>query len=163
MRLFDIAEEMKGLQSLVDSGEMTANDIKDTLEGVEASFDDKCRATLKVRQALLGDVAAIDNEIARLNELKKAPQNSADRLAEYLKDTMIAVEKDKLDLGIFRVTLRKASMQLGSVDESKIPEMYFQHIPETKKLDKRALLAAVKNGDTDCVKLIEGKRGLVIK
>ncbi len=77
MRLYEISEDMKSLQALVDDGEMTAVMIGDTMDGLNIAFKDKATAALKVRQHLLADVAAIELEIERLTKLKTAPENNA--------------------------------------------------------------------------------------
>lgn len=163
MKLYEITEEMKAVQALVDRGDMTDEMVADTLEALSGEFEDKARAVLMVRQGILADVAGVEKELERLNKLKTACNNDAERLADYLKNNMLRLEKDKADLGIFKLTLRKPARKLGEIEEWKIPEQFFTVIPESKKLDKRALLAAVKAGETDCVELIDGERSLQIR
>ena len=75
----------------------------------------------------------------------------------------IVEKKDKVDLGIFKLTLKKASLKLGSIDESKIPESCLIIVPESKKLDKRMLLSMVKNEAIEGIELVETERALIIK
>jgi len=49
------------------------------------------------------------------------------------------------------------------VDESKLDEKYFSVIPESRKLDKKALLKDAKVSSINGVKLTESKRSLTIK
>jgi hypothetical protein len=163
MKLYEITNDMRELQALAENGELSAEDIADTLEGLEGAFDAKAEAALKVRQSMLGDVAAIDKEISRLVDLKKAPENSAERLSEYIKSNMMALDKDKIDLGVFKLTLKKSSVKLGSIDESKVPAEFWALIPESFKVDKRALLKAAKESPIDGVELGESSRALIIK
>jgi len=163
MKLYEITENMKGLQRLAEDGELDDQTIADTMEALDAEFKDKATAVLQVRQSMLSDVATIDKEIERLTDLKKSPQNSAERLSKYLKDGMLLTGTDKLDLGLFKVTLKKASKKLGSIDEELINKSFFTIVPATKKLDKRALLAAAKLEAIDGVELIESERALMIK
>ena len=163
MKLYEITEEMKAVQALVDSGDMTDEMVADTLEALSGEFEDKARAVLMVRQGILADVAGVDKELERLNKLKTAYNNDAERLVDYLKTNMLRLEKDKVDLGIFKLTLRKPIKKLAEVDESKVPDQFFQIIPEQKKLDKRALLAAVKAVETDCAELTDSERSLQVR
>lgn len=162
-KLYELTGEMLEIQSMLDAGEMAYDDLKDQIEATNAQYEDKCRAVLMMRQNALGAVSAIQSEIDRLTALKESPKRDAEWLESYLKESMIALEKDKLDLGIFKVTLRKASVQLGEVDESKIPQEFFEFIPATTKLDKRKLLASAKISPIEGVTLGESKRGLTIK
>lgn len=163
MKLYEITDNMRELQAMADSGELSESDIADTMDGLDGEFEKKAEAVLKVRQSMLGQVAAIESEIERLTELKKAPGNSAIRLGEYIKNNMLVLEKDKIDLGIFKLTLKKPSLKLGEIDESKIPNVFWTVVPETKKLDKRGLLKAVKESPMDGVELAESERALIIK
>jgi hypothetical protein len=163
MRLYEISEDMKSLQALVDDGEMTAVMIGDTMDGLNIAFKDKATAALKVRQHLLADVAAIELEIERLTKLKTAPENNANRLAEYIKGNMEAISCDKLDLGVFKLTLKKPTRKLGHIDEDKLGIIFWRVIPESRSIDKRALLAAAKESPIDGVEIIDGSRALIIK
>jgi hypothetical protein len=108
-------------------------------------------------------LSAIKAEKERLSKLEKAQQTAIDRIEEYLRANMLATNHDKLDLGIFGLTLKKASLKLpDGIDESDIPSEYFKVIPETKTLDKVALLSAAKLGKVN-IELVEGKRALLIK
>jgi len=163
MKLYEITENMKGLQRLAEAGELDEQTISDTMEGLDAEFKDKAKAVLQVRQSMLADVAGINKEIERLEDLRQTPLSAAARLSEYLKGGMLLTGTDKLDLGLFKVTLKKAGKKLGSIDESKVNESFFTVVPETVKLDKRALLTAAKLEAIDGVELIESERALMIK
>lgn len=163
MKLYEITNDIRELLAMADAGELSLSDIQDTMEALDLEFNEKAEAVIKVRQQMLADIAAIDKEIERLETLKSAPQKSAIRLEEYLKDMMLATEKDKLDLGLFKVTLRKASVVLGDIDEDKVPEQFWTEVPATRKLDKRSLLSAAKESEIEGVNLGESKRSLIIK
>lgn len=163
MKLYEITNDMRELQAMADSGELSPEDIQDTMDGLDIAFEQKAEAVLKVRQSMLGEVANIEQEIERLVKLKEAPENSATRLGDYLKGGMLALDKDKLDLGIFKVTLKKASVKLGDIDETKVPEIFWTVVPESKKLDKRTLLKAAKESPIEGVELTESSRALMIK
>ncbi len=163
MKLYEITDNMRELQAMADTGELLEGDIMDTMNGLDCEFNLKAEAVLKVRQSMIGEIANIDREVARLIELKKAPENSAQRLVDYVKSSMLVLGKDKLDLGVFRVTMKKATVKLGSVDESKISPEFWKVVPETKKLDRRMLLSSAKESAIDGVELVDSERALLIK
>jgi hypothetical protein len=163
MKLYELTNQTRELQAMADSGELSQEDISDTMGGLDIQFEEKVEAVLMVRQSMLAEVVAIDNEIARLNDLKKSPANSAIKLADYIKNNMLSLSKDKVDSGLFKVTLKKPGIKLGDIDESKISPEYFTVVPETKKLDKRMLLKDAKTLPIDGVELIESERALLIK
>ncbi len=163
MKLYEITNEMRELQALADTGELTLEMIGDTMDSLECMFEKKAEAALMVRQGMLAEVAGIDNEIERLEALKAAPMASAVRLVEYIKSNMLALNKDKANLGLFKLTLRKPTKMLGWVDTPRVPDQFWVTVPESKKIDKRALLAYAKVNDIDYVDLDDSDRSLTIK
>ena len=163
MKLYEITNEMRELQSLADTGELTLEMIADTMDSLECMFEKKAEAALMVRQGMLAEVAGIDSEIERLEALKAAPMASAVRLVEYIKSNMLALNKDKANLGLFKLTLRKPTDKLGDIDEAKVPSQFWVTVPESKKIDKRALLAYAKVNEMDGVVLAKSDRSLTIK
>ena len=163
MKLYEITEEMRSLQALADTGELTLEMIGDTMDSLECMFEKKAEAALMVRQGMLAEVAGIDSEIERLEALKAAPMASAVRLVEYIKSNMLALNKDRANLGLFKLTLRKPTDKLGDIDEAKVPSQFWVTVPESKKIDKRALLAYAKVNEMDGVVLAKSDRSLTIK
>lgn len=163
MKLYEITEEMRELQALVDTEELTAEMIADTMEAMQIEFADKARAALKVRQGLLAEAEEIDKEIERLKALKSMPEKNAERIKEYVRNNMEETGQDRLDLGVFKVTLRQPTKQLGMVDESKVPADFWKVIPEERKLDRVKLLSAAKENHFDFVELVDSQRALIIK
>jgi hypothetical protein len=163
VKLYEITEEMRELQSLADTGELTVEMIADTMDSLECMFEKKAEAALMVRQGMLAEVAGIDSEIARLEALKAAPMANAARIVQYIKSNMLALDKDKADLGLFKLTLRKATDKLGEIDESKVPNQFWNVVPQSMKLNKLALLAYVKVNGMEGVELTKSERSLTIK
>ena len=163
MKLYEITGNMRELQAMVDSGEMTLEMINDTMSGLEISFDLKVEACLRVRQELMGDAVKAQAEIDRLTTLKGSAQKEAEKLTEYVKSNMQLLKLGKVNAGLFKASLRTPSKKIGDVDESKIPSKFFTIVPESRKLDKRALLSAAKNKPIDGVQLIDGNVNLIVK
>lgn len=163
MRLYEITEDMRELQRMADDGELSADDISATMEGLELEFDDKARACLKVRQSMLGSANALNAEIERMEILEQSYLISAMNLQNYVKNGMLLTKRDKVDLGIFKLSIRKATKKLGELDEDKIPKSYFTEVPATTKLDKKQLLKDAKESAIEGVTLTETARSLTIK
>jgi hypothetical protein len=162
-KLYELTGEMLEINAMLDCGELSYDDLKDQIEATSLAYEEKCRAVVCMRQNLLREAEGIQAEIDRLTALQVAPKRDADWLEDYLKGSMLALGMDKIDLGIFKITLRKATVQLGDIDETKIPSDYFEFVPATTKLDKRKLLADAKLSPIEGVTLGESKRGLTIK
>lgn len=163
MRLYEISAEFKELKLLVEQGEFTAEQIADTLEALNVTFEQKLINCMQVLQQLKYEEKYLGEEIERIESLKKSCSNNIEKLTEYVASNMAATEKDKVDLGLWKLTLKKPSPQLGAIDESKIPDTFFIEVPATKKLDKRALLAAAKENPIEGVQIVDSKRALLIR
>lgn len=163
MKLYELRDEYQSLLNMVEEGELTAEQIADTMDAIGHEFDDKARNCLMMVKHLEGQQAIAMAEAERLESLSNSYETQADKLKEYIRGNMEALGRDKMDLGIFKVTLKKPTTTLGLVDESKIPASYYKIIPESKKLDKRALLADLKQSPIEGVELRDGKRALLIK
>lgn len=163
MKLYEITQDMKALHALVQDEELTAEDIADTLDGLECQFKDKALSALKVRRELEGHAETLNREIARISALRAISVRNAEGIAQYLKNNMEALGQDKIDLGLFKVMLKKSSKKLGQIDEDKVPSNYWETIPASKKLDKRSLLKDAKEESIEGVTLIDSERALIIK
>lgn len=163
MKLYEISHQYRVLQELLDSGDIDVQTFTDTIETIDASFADKARNCVMLQREFEARLSAIKAEKERLSKLEKAQMSAIDRIEEYLRANMLATNHDKLDLGIFGLTLKKSSLKLpDEINESEIPDDYFKVIPETKTLDKVALLSAAKLGKVN-IELVEGERALLIK
>jgi len=164
MRLYDIASEFKHVQQLVDDGELTAEMVADTLDAIGAEFDIKARNCMMIVAQLDSECAGFDVQIERLKALKSTADKNRDCLAEYVKNGMLTIGKDKIDLGLFKLSIRAATKQLPEIiNESILSDEFFVIIPETKRIDRRALLAKIKINPIAGIELVDSKRSLTIK
>jgi len=161
--LYKITDELRELQAMCDADYLCADDIEDTMVSLKWEFDKKIEACLQVRQSQLNEVINIDAEIERLTKLKKVPQGNAEWLGHYIKNNMVSRKLDKLDAGLFKLTLRKPTRKLGELNEALIPATYFIEVPATRKLDKRKLLSDAKTFDVLGATVIDSERSLTIK
>lgn len=163
MKLYEISNEYRELLNLVDDGELTSDQIADTIDAIEAEFEIKARQCVAVIKELEGAAMVAKAESDRLVKLAISYSNSAVSMKDYLKANMEATGKEKLDLGIFKLTMKKCSQVVAVDDERKIPANYWRVIPETRQVDKRSLLTDLKNGPIDGAHLEDGKPALLIK
>lgn len=162
-KLYEITDEMRDLQSMVDAGELTQDAIDDTMDALEAEQAKKIEACLKVRQQLLSDVEAFKAEMERIGKLKKLAEDNAQWLHDYVKRNLLATNTAKMDAGLFKVSLRKCPAKLGEVDEDKVPGKFWTVVPATKKLNRQALLKEAKETEINGVTIIDNEKSLVVR
>lgn len=163
MQLYKQTGEMAKLQKMVDDGEMSNDDIKDTLEGMELEFSDKALSIVSLANSLDADVSGLDAEIKRLQARKKAVVNNQDRLKEYLRVNMEESGITNIKCPLFSITLGKPSVKADVYDIDFLPDDYVS-VNVTTKPDLKAILKDLKAGvDIPGAGLIDGKTRLLIK
>jgi len=163
MQLYKQTGEMAKLQKMVDDGEMSNDDIKDTLEGMELEFQDKALSIVSLANSLDADVSGISAEIKRLQARKKAVVNNQDRLKEYLRVNMEDSGITNIKCPLFSITLGKPTVKADVYDVDFLPDEYVSVSVETKP-DLKAILKDLKDGiDIPGAGLIDGKTRLLIK
>lgn len=164
MKLYEIANEYQQLLNLANAGEIDSDAVRDTLESLSAEFDDKARNCMMIVRQLEANSAAIKSEIDRLKALQSSVDNSAESLKDYIKQNMESTGRDKLDLGLFKLTLKAPAISVDVIDADSIPGEYWRVIPETSAVDKPLIAKMLKLGkEIPGAKLVAGKRALLVK
>ena len=163
MKLYNQTGKMLELQKLVDDGEMSQDQIQDTLDGMSLEFNDKAFSIVSLSESLQGDVSALDVEIKRLQARKKAIVNNQDRLKEYLRYNMELSGVTNIKSPLFSITLGKPTVTAEVIDVDFLPDE-FVSTEVVIKADKKAILKALKDGqDIPGAVLSTGKSRLLIK
>lgn len=164
MKLYEIANSFQRVLQLAEAGELDEKTAKDTLESIGGEFSDKARNCMMIVRQLESDSAGIKSEIDRLKSLQDQTNKSVESLKEYIKSSMESIGSDKLDLGIFKLTLKAPTKAVEVIDATQIPADYWRIVPETKAVDKGLIATMIKAGEEiPGVQLIDGKRALLIK
>jgi hypothetical protein len=121
--------------------------IHDTLEGEALAIEAKIESYGFVIKNLRAPVIAIDDEIKRLQERKKAFDKQADRVEAWLKDNMVKCGIKKLECPAFTIAVQDNPSSVFVADESLIPKEYMRQAePPPPAPDKKAIAQAIKDG-----------------
>ena len=140
--LYEIANEILELK---DSG-MSPDDIADTLEAMEMDFEDKTESTIALIKQMQAESEMFKAESEKLKSESERLNRSAEKLKEYIRGEMVRLEKDKFKAGVHSLSIKKPRQKLSVINEKEIPRDWF-NVDVVEKLDKRALLKALKDGD----------------
>ncbi len=156
--LYKIADSVRNVLEL--RGEVPDEAIADTLEALDMEFNDKLDAVLAYRQSLVYTADNYDSEVKRLQELKKANQNKAERLKEYAISMMDIVGKTK-HTGLFTVSIGKPSQQVIINDLESLPEEF---LIIKKDASKTKIKQAIEQGlEVSGASIQPGNRRILIK
>jgi len=146
MKLYEIAYQYKSIQEMADSDDenmMVA--IADTMEGIEADFQEKAQAIVATAFNVESDIDAIDAQIMRLQNKKKTIQSKSEWLRDYLKRNMQATGINKITCPLFSITLSAPGRVVEITNEGLLPDEYVK-VKTTVSPDKVSILKALKEG-----------------
>lgn len=141
--MYEITEQFRALANMDGTDEEIAQAIKDTWESVELAFEEKAENYAKIIKADIAYVKNINDEIARLQALKKPVESKTERMITTLTTAMQAAGRVKFTTPLFSFNIQKNAPSVIVDDESTIPDEYKTY--ETK-INKTAIKEVLKNG-----------------
>jgi len=160
--LLELSTAQRDILNAIENGELSPDDVKDTLEGSEGALKDKLTDYCHVYRNMKQSLNVINCEIERIEKLKKQKENEIKNLKGWMMIGLDAAKVKKIDLDIFKISTRAGSKSVKIIDKDKIPDAYVEtkvtFIPN-KLAIRKALEAEVK---IDGVYLVTGERSLTI-
>ncbi|MCS4487220.1 siphovirus Gp157 family protein [Staphylococcus americanisciuri] len=135
--------------------------IRDTLDSIETEMHEKVDNIIGLKRSVDGDVDVIDNEIKRLQKMKKQKVNLSDRLKGYLEVMLEQRGLRKYKTPKNHIYKRKNKPSVVVTNETLIDKAYY--IPQPPKLNKKQIEEDIKAGaDVEGAEL-RASESLVIK
>ena len=161
MTIYEIEEAFLKVLSWAEDPDIDDQAFHDTLESLSYELEEKADGYAKIIRQLKGEVEMIKAEIDRLTKRKTAIENHIGVMNHSLEETMIATgkEKFKTDLFSFNIQNNPASVVLD-IEEDKVPDQY---VVITRKVDKKGIGQALKNGEDIEFAHLEQSRSLRIR
>ena len=165
LQLYNIASEIYELENEImqcggEIGEREEGLIEELSQILEGKVDE-----------FVQFIQEMDDQIEigkkRLEEIKrfiKVRENTRDRVKAYAMEAMKKLDKKAISGSIYEVKARKPPKVLEILNENDVPLEYLD-TQTVVKIDKKALLAAVKAGKVDhpSIGLVDGKQSLMFK
>ena len=159
MKLYELNQQYNQLLEMAD--DLDPEVLKDTLESIKESIEDKAENTAKLIRSWEAEVKALKEEEKRLAERRKALEKRVDNTKAYLFEQMELAGMDKVKRPTLTVSIAKNPPSLEVIDPEKIPSLFM--IDQDPVIDKKAILAALKNGDEIDGCTIKQSKGLRIR
>jgi hypothetical protein len=144
MRLYDLADQYRVLQEMMDGGDQETYQVM--LDGIEDVFDNKVESIVKLMKAKIAEHDAVAAEAKRLSERATRLARDIDWLENYVETQMIAIGKEKVKSALFSISLVNNPPKVNILNESEIPSWYFNE-KVSLILDKRTILEHLKDGE----------------
>lgn len=135
-------QAMDALHVDEETGEVIGFETVDTLD---AAFEDKAEAYAVVIKTLLAQAQAIHAERENLKEREDAAKRKAESMKKHLALSMAAVGKDKIETAKAALSFRK-STSVNILSDVEIPDDLCK-VTIDRKPDKTAIKKALQAGD----------------
>lgn len=133
---------------------LTAAEINDSLASIELDIKDKAINVAKFLRNMEATAEAIKAAEGEMLKRRKALENRATALKEYLKNNMESTGIVKIECPFFKLSIAKNPAALDLFDTSAIPDEYKRtETVTTQHIDKAAIKKAITAG-----KQIQGAR-----
>lgn len=146
MNLFELTAEYKGIMELAEDPEVDPEIIATQLEVIEMDIKDKADSIAYIIAQLDGDVETIKKEEERLYKMRNSLTANKERLKTYLEGAMRETGLTKFKTSLHSFGIQKNPQSVRLVEGETIPEQFL--VPQEPKVDKKAILAALKSGKT---------------
>lgn len=149
--LYALTTQYLELAEKLAEGDFDAQTIADTIEasGITDELAIKAQGCEFIARGALAHHAAIDAEIARLQDLKASRERAAQAMREYIKSCMERAGIEKIECPLFKISIRSNPPAVEVTDPLSLPKEFWR-TPEPKPPvaapDKAAIKAALQSG-----------------
>ena len=144
MRLYELTENYRNLQDLLENPEIDQDLITNALDEVGEQLEEKAENIAKLIKTLEVEVNGYKTEEKRLADRRKTLENRITGLKSYIDAAMKATGKKKFKGQLFSFNIQKNPPSVNITDSTLIPKEYF--VEQEPVLDKKTVLAELKNG-----------------
>ena len=144
MNLYELTENYRNLQDLLENPEIDQDLIEKALDEVEEQLEEKAENIAKLIKTLESEVTGFKTEEKRLADRRKSLENRIAALKRYIDASMKATGKKRFKGQLFSFNIQKNPPSVNITDSTLIPKEYY--IQQEPVLDKKTVLAELKNG-----------------
>lgn len=145
MKLYELAEEFSDISAMLYADEeIDQQTIDDTLEAAQIDFDTKVENIVKLIRNMEADANGYKAESERLAKRKGTVDGKIQSLKEYIKGCYERAGITRAGTAIAGARLQNNPPSVEIADERVLPDEYL--IKQEPKVDKKALIAALKEG-----------------
>lgn len=144
--LYQLAGEYREAADRLHDMDLDEQTIADTLESMSGELTEKATNVAFVIRNMEAMAIQIKEAETRMAERRKALENRAKRMKEYLQTNMERAGISKIESPYFVLSLRNNPESVDVIDESAIPADYLREIPAKYEPDKALIKTAIKDG-----------------
>lgn len=144
--LFELAAEYRSVADKLTDMDLPPEVVSDTLESISGDLEAKATNVAMFVRNLEASAAAIKEAVAAMSARRKAIENRAASVRQYLLDNMQRTGITKIECPYFKIALRTNPESVVIDNEAAIPADYLREIPARHEPDKAAMKSALQDG-----------------
>ena len=153
LTLYNITNKFAELMDMAENGELTEEQYNALGEQLTLELQQKGSGIIGYTQNEEAFIEAVDFQIKRLQDLKKARQNKLEKFKQYVKENMDRLGITKMDTELGTLSIAKNPMSVEIENEEVIPKEFKQQVITTK-----IYKTAIKNHFKATGEIIPGTR-----
>ena len=144
--IFDLADDYLQILSMMDDPDLNPQTLRDTMEAVEGTLEDKFDNYVFVAKEMQADINTLEETIKELQARKNSKENNLKKMKEIMTLVMNTTGKVKFKTPLHSYWVQKnpESVVIDTEDVRAIPEDYLTF--KEPEPDKAAIKAAIKDG-----------------
>ena len=148
MNLYDLATEYRQAADKLADLDLDEQTLTDTLEAISGDLETKATNTTMLVRNLESSAAAIKEAEASMAARRKALENRAARIKDWLLANMMVAGIQKIECPYFKLSVRENPPAVEIYEPDLIPAQYMkQPEPPPPSPDKTAIKAAIQAGE----------------
>lgn len=158
--LYELTNQYRELEDMARLDDLPAEVIRDTIESLVGTFEEKAVNVVKFSRNLEATADAIEDAAKQMVSRAATIRRKADGIRNYLQFHMTATNITRIECPLFTITLRNNPESVKIADGVELPPEYMVQ-PEAPpaRPDKTKLKADLKAGKTiDGAWLEQGQR-----
>jgi len=145
--LYEIALAYRADAEKLSDMDMDETTLADTLEGMSGELEVKAQNTAYVLRNLESSAQAIKDAEAQMTARRKAIENRASRIKDYLLTSMLVAGVQKIECPHFKLAVRENPPAVEVYEPGLIPSEFMRQPPIPEPVpDKKAIAEAIKGG-----------------
>lgn len=166
MKLYDSGLELQlaieQLSAMVESGDMTPEEMSDNLAAIDGEFEQKIDSCLYHLKNLQARSDALKTGINGLQAKKKTTDRQVEQFKDYLKACLSVAGKKKAGTGLFSVSL-VIGRETAVIDDEGLLDDVYVTVDTIIKTDNKKILADLKTGPVSGAHIERGEPSVRIK
>ncbi len=147
LRLFEITQQFKALEALQDSDDLPAEVIRDTVEGIVGTFEEKAVAVAKFILSLEAAAEDIEAAAEAMHDRATRIKNRADSVRQYLLLQCQIIDAKRIETPELVIRRQLNPVAVRITDEHAVPADYWRQLPAPPPvIDKKLIKDSIQNG-----------------